>query len=60
MSPLVRATFQKSVIPTGPKGGGRHGGIPLSVGPTSTLIRRHEGIEMRLPNTDLLLWHTPF
>ena len=58
MSPLVRATFQKSG--TGPKGGGRHGGIPLSVGPTTTPFRRHEGIEMRLPNTDLLLWHTPF
>ncbi|WP_241031908.1 hypothetical protein [Rhodococcus koreensis] len=43
----------------GPKGGGRHGGIPLSVGPTTTLFRRHDGIE-RLPNTDLLLWNTPF
>ncbi|MGH3801505.1 MAG: DUF6884 domain-containing protein [Pseudonocardiaceae bacterium] len=44
----------------GPKGGGQYGGIPLSVGPTTTLFRRHDGIEMRLPNTDLLLWHTPF
>ncbi|NHU44968.1 hypothetical protein G9373_19795 [Rhodococcus sp. A14] len=43
-----------------PKGGGQHGGIPLSVGPTTTRFRRHDGIEMRLPNTDLLLWHTPF
>ncbi|WP_249354710.1 hypothetical protein [Rhodococcus sp. USK13] len=44
----------------GPKGGGQHGGVPLSVGPTTTLLRRHDGIEMRLPNTDLLLWNSPF
>ncbi|WP_241032096.1 DUF6884 domain-containing protein [Rhodococcus pseudokoreensis] len=44
----------------GPKGGGRHGGIPLAVGPTTTLLRRHDGTRLRLPNTDLLLWHTPF
>lgn len=44
----------------GPKGGGRHGGIPLSIGPTTTLLRRHGGTELRLPNTALLLWHTPF
>lgn len=44
----------------GPKIGGRHGGVPLSVGATTTSFRRHDGIEMRLPNTDLVLWRSPF
>lgn len=44
----------------GPKTGGRHGGIPLSVGSATTSFRRHDGIEMRLPNSDLVLWRSPF
>lgn len=49
-----------SRLGVGPKGGGGYAGIPLSVGSTTTSFRRHDGVEMRLPNSDLVLWSAPF
>lgn len=44
----------------GPSTGGQYGGVPLSVGPETTRILRHDGVEMRLPNADMELWVSPF
>ncbi|PZU04735.1 MAG: hypothetical protein DI630_00455 [Gordonia sp. (in: high G+C Gram-positive bacteria)] len=44
----------------GPKGGGQYVGVPLSVGSATTSLLRHDGVQMRLANSDLVLWRTPF
>lgn len=45
----------------GPKTGGQYAGVPLSVGSSTTSLHRpHDGVEMRLPNRDLVLWNSPF
>ncbi|MGB3676067.1 MAG: DUF6884 domain-containing protein [Candidatus Nanopelagicales bacterium] len=50
---VMSSGFVSSVSGRGPKDGGRWGGVPLSIGPTTTLLRRGDGTEMRLPNDDL-------
>lgn len=49
-----------SRLGVGPKTGGGYAGVPISVGSATTSFRRHDGVVMRLPNTDLVLWSAPF
>ena len=50
---VMSSGFVSSVSGRGPKDGGRWGGVPVSIGPTTTLLRRGDGTEMRLSNEDL-------
>lgn len=51
----------ESIPGVGPATGGQHFGVPLSIGPKNTRLRRlHDNVEVTLPNDSVTVWAAPF